>query len=122
MKHLIIQDHNLLYLVYFRPKDKAKMYETIYKAQQDFWSHNYNYELLNYITLKLNEQGFKVCDITNEMKNRVYLRSDFDEDRFFYRNILIRENGQSGFTFRIKQSYFSCKTIEDAIKLIDKEL
>lgn len=117
-----MEDSNLSYLVYFRPKDKAKMYETIYIANKDFWSGKTGLNLINYTTTKLNEQGFKVCDITNEMKNRVYLRSDFDEDRFFYRNILIRENGQSGFTFRIKQSYFSCKTIEDAIKLIDKEL
>ena len=117
-----MEDSNLSYLVYFRPKDKAKMYETIYNANKDFWSGKTGLKLIDYTTTKLQEQGFKVCDITNEMKSRVYLRSDFCEDRFFYKNILIRENGQSGFTFRIKQSYFSCKTIEDAIKLIDKEL
>lgn len=120
MKHLIIQDHNLSYLVYFRPKDKAKMYETIYKAQQDFWSHNYNYELLDYITLKLNEQGFKVCDLSQEIKHSVYIRSEFSENAFWYKNIRVRESA-FGFYFVIKNTHYTGKTIAECIAIIDKE-
>lgn len=120
MKHQIIEDNGLSYLVYYRPKDKAKMYETIYHAQRDFWLGKTGLNLINFITTKLNEQGFKVCDLTAEIKERIYLRCDFDDNAFSYKNIRVRESA-FGFSFRIKDTRFACETIADVIKLIDKE-
>ena len=121
MKHLIIKDHELSYMVYYRPKDKAKMYEVIYKAQQDFWSHNLGFELLNFITKKLNENGFKVADLSQEIKQSVNVRCDFSESSFFYKEIKVKENSY-GYWFRIGTAIYTCKTIEEAIKIIDKEV
>lgn len=120
MKHLILHDHNLSYLVYFRPKDKAKMYEAIYKAQQDFWSHNYGFELLDFITKKLNENGFKVANLSQEIKEMVNVCCDFSENSFFYGTTKIMENSY-GFCFRLGNATHTCKTIEEAIAIIDKE-
>jgi len=120
MKHLILQDHNLSYLVYFRPKDKAKMYETIYKAQQQYWSQSYgNFELLNYITLKLNRNGFKVADISQEIKEMVDVRCGFSPTSFVYGKTRIFENSY-GFWFKLDNATHTCKTIDEAIAIIDK--
>ncbi len=120
MKHQIIEDSGLTYMVYYRPKDKAKMYETIYQAQRDFWSGKTSLHFIDFITTKLNEQGFKVCDLTTDIKERIFLRCDFDNNAFSYKNIRVRESA-FGFSFRIKDSRFVCETIADVIKLIDKE-
>ena len=120
MKHLFLQDNNLSYLVYYRPKDKAKMYETIYKAQQDFWSHNYGYELLDFITKKLNENGFKVNDLSQEIKEMVNVCCDFSENSFFYGTTRVMENSY-GYYFRLGETTHTCKTIDEAIAIIDKE-
>lgn len=120
MKHLIIQDHNLSYLVYFRPKDKARMYEIIYKAQQKYFSQDYGtFELLDYITTKLNENGFKVVDLSQEIKKAVYVRCDFNETSFFYKNIRVREN-EYGYCFTIIGTTYTCPNISGAIETIDK--
>lgn len=121
MKHLILHDHNLSYLVYFRPKDKARMYEIIYKAQQQYFSQDYGkFELLDYITNKLWENGFKVNDLSQEIKEMVYARYDFNEDSFIYQKVRVWENSY-GFSFKLDNATHTCKTIDEAIAIIDKE-
>ena len=121
MKHLILQDHNLSYMVYFRPNDKPKLYRTIFLSQQRYWQQENNpLELLNYITLDLNKNGFKVVDISQEIKQAVYIRSDFNEESFVYKGVRVRVN-QFGYTFRTKEKIHSCKDIDLVFMVIDKE-
>ena len=124
MKHLILQDDNLTYMVYYRPKDKAKMYETIYRSQQSYWKKGTKRQggllLINYITQWLNEKGFKVVDITKEIDNKINVFNDLEIDSFNYKYRTIHELS-SGFGFFDNWlSFTTCDTIEQAIDIIDR--
>ena len=122
MKHLILQDHNLSYMVYFRPKDKAKLYQTIFLSQQKYWGYGkHPLELLNYITLDLNKNGFKVVDISQEIKEIIDIRCEFSDSSFIYRKIRVWFDPY-GLHYHHKGRLTTCKSLEEAINLIDKEL
>lgn len=125
MKHLILQDDELSLMVYFRPKDKAKVYEIIFKAQQYYWKahetgNEGDWSLIFYIKECLNERGFKVVDITKEIDDKINVYSDLEIDSFFYKKRKIHELATGYGFFDKNWSYNTCKTIEEAIGMIDK--
>ena len=124
MKHLILQDDRLSYMVYYRPKDKARMYETIYHSQQSYWKTidvPTQVLLINYITQSLNSQGFKVVDITKEMDNKINVFNDLEIDSFNYKNHKIHDLASGFGFFNGCLSFTTCNTIEQAINIIDRE-
>ena len=121
MKHLILQDNKLTYMVYFRPKDKVKMYEILIEAQKKFWKDELDMELIDYTKSLLNSNGFKVVDISDEIKDKLSLRTDFSDDYFTYKGIRVYIS-RYGLHYRYQGRLTACKTIEEAIKMIDKEV
>ena len=127
MKHLILQDDELSYMVYYRPKDKCKMYEIIYRSQKEYWKvfdtkNEPSDNLLNFITLKLNNNGFKVVDITKEIDEKINVYGDLEIDSFFYKGRKIHELATGYGFFDSKWSYITCKTIEQVINYLDNEV
>lgn len=128
MKHLFLKDDELTFMVYYQPKQKAKLYELIFKTEQNYWKSDYensDWGLLSTIIIKLQENGFKVKEITQELKEAIEVYDDLAEDSFDYKGITINESMYSGYCFYLNdstKSFHSCATIEEAIETIDKEL
>lgn len=124
MKHLILQDDKLSFMVFYRPTDKAKMYEIVFKAQQHYWKSDYensDWGLLLTIIIKLRENGFKCVDITKEIDDKINVYSDLEIDSFFYKKRKIHQLA-TGYGFFDKDwAYNTCETIEQAIDYLDKE-
>lgn len=123
MKHLILKDDELSLMVYFRPKDKAKMYEIIFNSQQDYNQNKdkYSLSLLPYIVSKLQLNGFKVVDMTEELKDCLNVYDDLGIDYLIYKGIKIYSY-LYGYGFRLQETFTATKTIEEAIKIIDLEV
>jgi len=122
MKHLILNDNDTTLMVYFRPKDKVKLYETLVRSSVEYWHEEKPKNTIAEHTIKiLNLNGFKVVDISQETKDTLNLRCDFSDDYFTYRNITIWFDPY-GLHYRHKGRLTTCKSIEEAINLIDKEL
>lgn len=123
MKHLIIKDHKLSCMVYFRPKDKAKMYEIIFKSQQVYNRNKdkYTLSLLPYIISKLQLNGFKVVDMTEELKDCLNVYKDLGNDYLMYKGIKIYSYF-FGYGFELQGTFTTTKTFEEVIKIIDKEV
>ena len=109
-------------MVYFRPKDKAKLYETIFLSQQKYRLEKHNpLVMLNYITLDLNKNGFKVVDISKEINEMCYVRCDFSAYSFFYKGKRISQN-EYGYWCILNERLHTCKNLEDILKIIDEEV
>lgn len=127
MKHLILQDDELSFMVYYQPRKKGQMFDLIFKSQQEYWKSDYensDWGLLLTMIIKLQENGFKCVDITKEIDDKINVYSDLEIDSLVYRGVKIIQS-QYGFSFYSNQSYKSFNSvlnIEDAIKIIDKEL
>ena len=124
MKHLFLKDDELVLMVFYPPKKKAKMYETIFEAyqQQCLDKRNGNTELYA-IECALQKNGFKVVNITTEIKDTLNIYKDLTQDTFVYRGVLISQSMYSTYSFWVGGKTFNtCFTIEEAIATIDKEL
>jgi hypothetical protein len=126
MKHLILEDDKLSFMVFYRPQDTAKMYETIFRAQHYYWKsidngNKHDFSLIFYIKECLNERGFKVVDITKEIDDKINVYRDLEIDSFVYKKRKIHQLA-TGYGFFDKDwAYNTCETIEQAIDYLDKE-
>ena len=127
MKHLFLEDDETKLMVYYPPKKKALLYELVFKFEKEYWYlHDTEKEpsesLLWFIYFKLQENGFKVVDITTEEKEAINVYDDLTEDSFTYRGVLVSQSMYGGFSFWVGKTLNTCLTIEEAINTIDKEL
>ena len=122
MERLILEDCKTTYLVYYRPKDKVKLYEILFEAGID-WNVRYYNEMPigEFVKKDLNSHGFKVVDISDEIKSTLNLRRDLSERYFTYKGVRVFIDPY-GLTYQHKGRITACKSVEEAINLIDKEL
>ena len=123
MKHLFLEDDETKLMVYYPPKKKALMYELIFKTyqQQCLDKRNGNTELYA-IECALQQNGFKVVNITTEIKDTLNIYNDLTKDTFVYRGVFISQSMYSGYSFWVGKTLNTCLNIEEAIATIDKEL
>lgn len=124
MKHLFLKDDTQTFMVYYQPKKKAQMLDFIYQKQKYFNSYKIEkHGLLKWLVKELQTNGYKVVEITDEVKNTINVNYDLDEESFVYKGITITQSYQyNTYHFYIGKAFYTCATLEEAIETIDKEL
>ena len=120
MKHLILQDDEMTFMVYYQPRKKEQMFDLIFKSQQTYWKEQEetHLSLLPYLILDLQANGFKCVEITSEMKNAINVY-DLSPTTMTYKGIEIFES-QYGFSFYLGSQFNSCLSIGEATSEIDR--
>lgn len=122
MKHILLQDDEHIFLIYFEPNKKGKLFELLSTETRKYWENQDKIEwgLLFYLVLNvLRPNGFK-CEEMFENEKIIDVYNDIDElGNFFYKQIKVNVD-KMGVSFDFKNTHYTFENMATAIAEIDK--
>lgn len=124
MKHILLNDDEYTFLVFYQPKKKGQLFELLSTGTKEYWKtqEKQRHGLLLHLVLDiLMTNGFK-CKEMKGTKESFNVYQDFEETGdFYYKDTKINRVG-NGFYFHLDS--FDCvfDNLGRAIEEIDKEM